>query len=86
MLVVSFCFLTILDKITIFLTLVIHGINQIMNGWWLKYGVSKFVVLIYLFYVAVGWVSMKSHQSNQKPSATWRTSKSCKYSSFYSML
>jgi hypothetical protein len=42
--------------------------------WW-------YVYLIICFYLAIICIPIKSHQSNQTHSMTWRTSFSCKYSS-----
>ena len=36
----------------------------------LKYEVSTFVVLMYVFYLAVSYMAIQSHQSNQTRSAT----------------
>ena len=79
LLVVSFRYWNILEFV--FLQ---HCLFMLSNKWWwLKYRVSKFVVLMYLLYLAVSCISIKSHQSNQTCSTTWRTSKSCKYSSYF---
>jgi hypothetical protein len=53
----------------------------------LKYNytqLSHFQILLYLlicFYLAVYWVPIKSHQSNQTHSTNWPTLLICKYSS-----
>ena len=42
--------------------------------------VSKFQVMIF-FYLPAIWMTIKSHQSSQTRSTTWRIFMSCKYSS-----
>jgi ABC-type multidrug transport system fused ATPase/permease subunit len=63
--------------------IIVHVFIQIMNGWWLKHRVSKFVVLMYIFYLTVIWVTIKSHQSNQTRSTTWWTLINCEYSCYF---
>jgi hypothetical protein len=83
-------------------TFVMHIINQIMNGWRLTESVlyffsicyveiqlrreSKFQVLIYIFYLTVICIPLKSHQSNQTRSTTLRSFIDCEYSSYLFLL
>jgi hypothetical protein len=50
-----------------------HGIKD-LNLFWMY---------LCIFFIAVIWIIIKSHQSNPTRSTTWRTFISCKYSSYF---
>jgi len=78
-------------------TVVIHVINQIMNGWRLTESVLYFIQYAtlkynyieyqsfkywYIFFLTVICIPLKSHQSNQTRSTTLRSLIDCEYSSY----